>query len=827
MPVIRTAAPLTVQTSRFEAALPTRARPQRLASLGHDVAEAGPSGLVHHLATVVPVLTMPASGARAESHGVAPYPDLPLRADSRRKEERNVQRAVPWGRSGGSIAVPAPPVSLPATGPARTEPASGPPPSMAPVPVPSPTEPERLQTGTDNSPVYRSLPAVQAMAATERAAAPYPGADAALDLPRLALPVVAGLPRSEGRPERSQPESMPAAETPSLRPTASETPLLPPSSDELGAGLIGEATPLASTADAPAAHPSAATPLGAASQEHAPTASGLGDGAAALGMPVASPSANPTNPTTPSRRVQRLRLGEPLSEVPPFGPTQPTALPLVGAQPQPPDPGPPPPAGVAGGATLDRPARPTVGSADLFPAPSPSTPTPLVSREASGGGRRSGPGRPSNDLPVAAPPTRDPAPVAGPGFPAGDADPAPLAVGPNATSDHDHRDSPEPMTLTGSAPDPVAPLLGADPLEVGSSMASGGPIAPGPTPGEPTVVAPSPSSPAATAQRAFAASAPQEPMPPMPPRPSVSTPIPPSVPVPLDLLPRASRHPEMPAVQPSPAPVTAPLLGGSLAPPGATSRIGGAMPNRLGAGAVEAVQPATVAVRWSGQPVSAEPESGQPESAQPEWAQLASAPSRSATAEPGASLASTWSVPSNAVPLRARSGSPPSAAAPTQRFAASRAASPATPRPTPSPPASPARAPALPLVPPGQFAPPGNSWRPASVQTLPAAGPPEGAPAPILVQTLPGGWANPAAVQRDDTAAAPAAPAPLSPAPSAPPPAAGPSSASGAGPSGGSQGGDADLDDLSRKIYERIAARMRAELYLDRERAGLLTDLST
>ena len=44
-------------------------------------------------------------------------------------------------------------------------------------------------------------------------------------------------------------------------------------------------------------------------------------------------------------------------------------------------------------------------------------------------------------------------------------------------------------------------------------------------------------------------------------------------------------------------------------------------------------------------------------------------------------------------------------------------------------------------------------------------------------------------------------------------------------PSGSSQGG-ADIDDLSRRIYDRIRDRLKAELYLDRERAGQLSDLT-
>jgi hypothetical protein len=34
------------------------------------------------------------------------------------------------------------------------------------------------------------------------------------------------------------------------------------------------------------------------------------------------------------------------------------------------------------------------------------------------------------------------------------------------------------------------------------------------------------------------------------------------------------------------------------------------------------------------------------------------------------------------------------------------------------------------------------------------------------------------------------------------------------------------VDELSRKLYDRIRDRLKAELYLDRERAGQLSDLT-
>jgi hypothetical protein len=37
--------------------------------------------------------------------------------------------------------------------------------------------------------------------------------------------------------------------------------------------------------------------------------------------------------------------------------------------------------------------------------------------------------------------------------------------------------------------------------------------------------------------------------------------------------------------------------------------------------------------------------------------------------------------------------------------------------------------------------------------------------------------------------------------------------------------GEADLEDLARRLYDHISVRLRRELLLDRERSGLLTDM--
>ncbi len=49
--------------------------------------------------------------------------------------------------------------------------------------------------------------------------------------------------------------------------------------------------------------------------------------------------------------------------------------------------------------------------------------------------------------------------------------------------------------------------------------------------------------------------------------------------------------------------------------------------------------------------------------------------------------------------------------------------------------------------------------------------------------------------------------------------------AGSAGPPGAVPTGDKELDELARRLYDRIRSRLRGELLVDRERAGLLSDL--
>ncbi len=90
----------------------------------------------------------------------------------------------------------------------------------------------------------------------------------------------------------------------------------------------------------------------------------------------------------------------------------------------------------------------------------------------------------------------------------------------------------------------------------------------------------------------------------------------------------------------------------------------------------------------------------------------------------------------------------------------------------------------------------------------------------VSVQT----WSAPTLVQRQEEPgpdpeppAAEAGPPPAAPA--APAPAAGPAAAQeGAGSKGKPTA--AELDELAKRLYEPLSARLRTELWLDRERSG-------
>ncbi|MGH9281525.1 MAG: hypothetical protein ACRD0S_01170, partial [Acidimicrobiales bacterium] len=107
--------------------------------------------------------------------------------------------------------------------------------------------------------------------------------------------------------------------------------------------------------------------------------------------------------------------------------------------------------------------------------------------------------------------------------------------------------------------------------------------------------------------------------------------------------------------------------------------------------------------------------------------------------------------------------------------------------------------------------------RDLALPPAPSGPPPAPDPTPVAA-----GAATPADVQRaEEEVAAPTA-APDSP------PTAGPPAATGtvpAGAGGGAPPTPEQLDELARRLYDKLRWRLKAELTLDRERAGLLTDL--
>jgi len=80
--------------------------------------------------------------------------------------------------------------------------------------------------------------------------------------------------------------------------------------------------------------------------------------------------------------------------------------------------------------------------------------------------------------------------------------------------------------------------------------------------------------------------------------------------------------------------------------------------------------------------------------------------------------------------------------------------------------------------------------------------------------------AGEATIQRSAETGVQRAADPPAPAPTAAPPAAPAGPAGPAAPMSSSE-----LEEMARRLYEPLSARLRAELWQDRERSGLLTDL--
>lgn len=80
-------------------------------------------------------------------------------------------------------------------------------------------------------------------------------------------------------------------------------------------------------------------------------------------------------------------------------------------------------------------------------------------------------------------------------------------------------------------------------------------------------------------------------------------------------------------------------------------------------------------------------------------------------------------------------------------------------------------------------------------------------------------------VQRETDSGATSVTAPAEPPPTQEAPAAAAAPTAGAAPAGGALPGTTNVQELVNQIYDPLAARLRAELWLDRERAGVLMDL--
>ncbi len=105
---------------------------------------------------------------------------------------------------------------------------------------------------------------------------------------------------------------------------------------------------------------------------------------------------------------------------------------------------------------------------------------------------------------------------------------------------------------------------------------------------------------------------------------------------------------------------------------------------------------------------------------------------------------------------------------------------------------------------------------------MPAADEPDHAPEP-LAGWVPGRDAPPVS-RLADAAGPPITLAPVQRAEDAAPAAAGTGAPGGAAGAPGSPTAEKELDDLARRLYDRIGLRLRRDLLVERERAGALVD---
>jgi hypothetical protein len=884
MPLVRTPPPMTAQIARFESSLPTRARLQRLGSLGHDLVVAGPSGVIHDITTVVaPQTAAPASPVKTS--GAAPQ--LPLRPAASSNIRDGAPRTVArWSSAGPSLepTVVAPSVAgASVSGRAWLV--------AAELPLPGAAMPEDL--------AYRPLAAVSDPAVSYPATASASGTE--LSLPRLELPVATEQARGFAGPSPGEAgegvnvasTAEPSADTGApgavqqllgvAHEVGSEPRFTAPPHDEaLGVGPVLREPPRAVpstggpvSGGAASGEPSVVGPLGGMRASSGPGIAGSPAGGSlaagprpvSRGFPTTSAAApiqrfTPTpdepsagGPVTASvhapgvlpppaiprhvhpapvpaptpRRVQRLRLGEAL-----------------------PQPSPVPPIADLGGRTesliVGRSAtpRPGGGAREDGPGGHAFPPLPVNGRHADTEATllHSAVQRPiaagsATDLPAFEPTDRSPV-TAG----AADASAAPLLgaapLDPAAGAARSERVA-EPAAAPATAPASfdLARPSAAIPALLGSASRQAALLAAPSTTGQVSIGAPpAPLSgaplqrfaspvPTPTAPPARSGAVPDAPGSPPLPRPTLG--VGQSAPDDGPLMGGAPAHrgsqakSDLPPLGLSPAevgshlPYELPLLAAPSGPLMAEPTIPSAAPAPLQRAA------ATMPLLGATSGVASAPQVKAVSGVVARWPV-----SRSTDGEGGRttdyrtgfglqSVDASTNVDAGTAADRVPSLGPVTTGAPSgpggytfnplPATSIQRAASSATPG---------GLAAASPAADPGVEA----GWTVAPRVAAPERTAPPAQTVPIAMQRVPEAWASPTSLQRDDAVASPAAPGPPIAAPTA-----GPAPAAPGGADAG--GGDADLDDLSRRIYERIAARMKTELYLDRERAGLLTDLST
>ena len=324
---------LTVQTSAFEETLATRHNPLFLEPLGHHVSGGAPSGIVHGIAEVVSHPPSPAPGVTVQTFAPRPPRVEDLRGALVPQLAPTSPAAVDGTRSGAVPAAPSPPVlQRTAVASSGVDPVgSSPPVSFTRAPDPAPLPRVLEVTAQDPMPVdaVHTDPASETEAETvvgravddgiERQAPTLNRADDDVAPASPALPAVAGgpdghlptvdLPTIQRSLDAGSDLNEPA---PLSRASLSPAPLSPVSVSPVDQG----AAAITPTVEAPAPLlQSPLAPAGAVGGDFLDSSAGTAvDGVAAIAPTIdhSPPSMPPSSTTAPVRSVQRLGLGEPI-----------------------------------------------------------------------------------------------------------------------------------------------------------------------------------------------------------------------------------------------------------------------------------------------------------------------------------------------------------------------------------------------------------------------------------------------------------------------------------------------------------------------------------